>query len=113
MDRLSEDESKIVVKVGDSHLLKTKFGYALILNAEYVVFIKDWQVDRNNYGNEVLLTKEYFIPQKWGDFSDEFEDDEENLHWEHWVHAAKEQSKLVMDEEDEVERPINPVHWTK
>lgn len=79
MDRLSEDESKIVVKVGDSHLLKTKFGYALILNAEYVVFIKDWQVDRNNYGNEVLLTKEYFIPQKWGDFSDEFEDDEENL----------------------------------
>lgn len=65
MDRVSEDENKIVVKVADTHLLKTKFGYALILNANNVVFIKDWQVSQNYFGNEVLLTREYFIPKQW------------------------------------------------
>lgn len=50
MKRVSEDENKIVVKVAGSHLLSTKYGYALILNAEYVVFLKEWQVDKNYYG---------------------------------------------------------------
>lgn len=93
MKRVSDDKNKIVVKVGDSHILKTKFGYALILNAEYVVFIKDWQVDQNYYGNEVLLNKEFFIPKKWGDFSLEFGYEEDNLNWEEWLNTAIAQSE--------------------
>ena len=112
MNRVSEDENKIVVKVGDSHILKTKYGYALILNAEYVVFLKDWQVDQNFYGNEVILTKEYFTPKKWGDFSDNFGYEEENLDWNEWLETAKEQSGTVIDEDGE-ERLANPVHWTR
>jgi hypothetical protein len=41
MSRVSEDENKIIVKVDDSHIVKTRYGYALILNAEYVLFLKE------------------------------------------------------------------------
>ena len=111
MDRVSEDETKIVVKVADSHLLKTKYGFALILNAEHVVFLKDWQVSDNYYGIEVLLTKEYFTPKKWGEFPD-FDYEEENLTWEEWLETAKAQSATETDE-DGYTTKINPVHWEK
>lgn len=109
MNRVNEEETKIVVKVSDSHLLKTKYGFALILDCNHVVFIKDWQVDQNYYGNEVLLTKEYFNVKEWGDFSDEFDSIEENLCWETWLNTAKEQDAFV--DEDGVQ--LNRVNWTR
>lgn len=103
MSRVSEDENKIIVKVDDSHIVKTRYGYALILNAEYVLFLKEWQVDQNYYGNEVLLNKEFFIPKKWGDFSLDFEFEEDNLDWNEWLNTAIAQN----NEED------NEVRWTR
>lgn len=103
MSRVSEDENKIIVKVDDSHIVKTRYGYALILNAEYVLFLKEWQVDQNYYGNEVLLNKEFFIPKKWGDFSLDFEYEEDNLDWNEWLNTAIAQN----NEED------NEVRWTR
>lgn len=103
MNRVSVDEDKIIVKVDDSHIKKTKYGYALILNAEYVLFLKEWQVDQNYYGNEVLLNKEFFIPKKWGDFSLDFEYEEDNLDWNEWLNTAIAQN----NEED------NEVRWTR
>lgn len=91
MDRVSADESKIVVKVGDGHILKTKFGYALILDYNHVVFLKDWQVSDNYFGVEVLLQKEYFIVKEWGTFED-FGEDPENLDFNTWLEAAKAQA---------------------
>ena len=112
MKRVSADEQKIVVKVAESQLVKSKYGYALILNAENVLFLKEWQVDINYFGAEVLLTKEYFIPRKWGDFSDEFEYETDNLEWNTWLEVAKDQSRTQVDE-DGFETLINPVCWTK
>ena len=103
MKRVSEDENKIVVKVADNHIIKTRYGYALILNAEHVLFLKEWQVDQNYYGNEVLLNKEFFIPKKWGDFSLDFEFEEDNLDWNEWLNTAIAQN----NEED------NEVRWTR
>lgn len=103
MSRVSEDENKIIVKVDDNHIVKTRYGYALILNAEYVLFLKEWQVDQNYYGNEVLLNKEFFIPKKWGDFSLDFEFEEDNLNWNEWLNTAIAQN----NEED------NEVRWTR
>ena len=103
MSRVSEDENKIIVKVDDNHIVKTRYGYALILNAEYVLFLKEWQVDQNYYGNEVLLNKEFFIPKKWGDFSLDFEFEEDNLDWNEWLNTAIAQN----NEED------NEVRWTR
>ena len=103
MSRVSEDENKIIVKVDDSHIVKTRYGYALILNAEYVLFLKEWQVDQNYYGNEVLLNKEFFIPKKWGNFSLDFEFEEDNLDWNEWLNTAIAQN----NEED------NEVRWTR
>lgn len=86
-DRVSSDKNTIIVKVADSHLLPTKYGYALILDTTHVVFLKDWQVNRNYYGNEVMLNKDYFIVKEWGQFL-EFEKDEDNLKFETWRKAA-------------------------
>lgn len=106
MDRVSADESKIVVRVGESHILKTKFGYALILDYNHVVFLKDWQVSDNYFGTEVLLQKEYFIVKEWGTFED-FGEDPENLDFNTWLEAAKAQANY----KDEDGEPLNRVRW--
>ena len=107
MDRVSEDEKKIVVKVADEHILSTKFGYALILDASHVVFLKEWQVSKNYYGNEVLLQKDFFNVKEWGDFSNEFENDPEECTFEHFLSIAKEQR----DYKDENGDSVNVVRW--
>lgn len=107
MDRFNADETKIVVRVGDSHLLQTKYGYALILDCSHVVFLKPWQVNCNYFANEVLLDKNYFEVKEWGEHSD-FGENAENLNWETWLDAAKEQSKV-----DEDGLIITPVKWEK
>lgn len=108
MKRVSSDESKIVVKVADVHLKKTKYGYALILDRTHVVFLKDWQVDRNYFGNEVLLQKEYYDIKEWGNH-EEFEDSEDYLSFDGWLKIAYEQDNLVDDEG----MKMNKVRWRK
>lgn len=108
MNRTNEDDTRIVVKVAESHLLKTRYGYGLILDCNHIVWLKDWQVSDNYYGIEVLLTKEYFNVKEWGAF-DEFGEEPDSLNWETWVHTAKEQDALV----DEDGYRMNQVRWEK
>lgn len=108
LNRVSDDKNKIVVKVASEHLLKTQYGYALILNSKQVVFLKEWQVDMNWYGNEVILSRDYFIVKNWGDFPN-FSNEELNNKFEDWLEIAKEQDSLV----DEEGFPINSCHWKK
>lgn len=91
MNRVSEDEHKIVVKMADCHIVETRYGYAIILDAHHVAFVKDWAVSLNWYGNEVMFNKEYFNVKEWGDFSEDFEDDEKACTWESMLEIAKEQ----------------------
>lgn len=88
MKRVNADETKIVVKVDESMLQPTRYGYALILDEKHVVFIKDWQVNINYFGCEVLLTKEYFNVKEWGTW-ESFEDEPQNLEWAEWLRVAK------------------------
>lgn len=88
MKRVNADESKIVVKVDESMLQPTRYGYALILDDKHVVFIKDWQVNINYFGCEVLLTKEYFNVKEWGTW-ESFGDEPQNLEWAEWLRVAK------------------------
>lgn len=90
MDRVSENEEKIVVKVGDNHLIKTFYGYALVLDRTRVVFLKNWQVSQNYYGNEVLIDKNFWNVKVWGEHLD-FSDSDEDLAYESWLNVAKEQ----------------------
>lgn len=106
MKRVSADKNKIVVKVADSHLIPTKFGYALILDRTHVVFLKDWQVNKNFYGNEVLLNKDFFNVKEWGEHQD-FSDEDEALMYEYWLKVAQEQDDAV----DEDGLKINIVKW--
>lgn len=108
MNRVSTSQDRIVVRVGDAHLISTKYGYALILDKNHVVFLKDWQVNQNYFGNEVLLFKEYFDVRQWGDF-EEFDTNEENYKYETWLNAAREQNDAV-DADGEF---INRVRWEK
>lgn len=109
MNRTNADDTKIIVKVADSHILKTRYGYALILDWNHVVFLKDWQVDINYFGNEVLLTKEYWNVKEWGDFSDEFDEEPANLDWATWVEIAKAQDALVNNDGEK----LNRVKWMR
>ena len=102
MNRVSENEEKIVVKVGDNHILETAYGYALILDSKNVVFLKNWQVSRNYYGTEVLLDKNYFNVKKWGNFENLFiEENEEEHKFETWSKAAKLQEQEEVKWEDD------------
>ena len=107
MERVSDDKNKIVVKVADEHIIQTKFGYALILDHSHVVFLKSWQVNNNYYGTEVLLTREYFNIKEWGEHED-FDEEPENLDFNTWLEAAKEQNTV---DKDGVK--LNKVHWEK
>lgn len=108
MNRVNAEETKIVVKVSSEHLIKVKFGYALILDKTHVVFLKDWQVNNNFYGTEVLLTKEYFNVKEWGEYEN-FAASDEFLKFENWVTVAKEQDVL----RDSEGYKLNKVKWEK
>lgn len=92
MNRVSKDGNKIVVKVAENQLIPTKYGYALILDRTHVVFVKSWQVSQNWFGNEVILTKEFFNVKVWGEHND-FLDDSYNLTWDAWKTAAEDQNE--------------------
>lgn len=101
MERVSKDESKIVVKVDANMIKETKFGYALILDMNHVVFLKPWQVSDNYYGVEVLLNNEFWEVKEWGNFTD-YGVNEENYEFDNW--------KAVAIEQQETE---NIVKWEK
>lgn len=104
MNRVSDE--KIVVKVGDSHIIETRYGYALILDRTHVVFLKEWQVSRNYFGNEVLLQKSFFTVKEWGCF-DDFESNEARLNWDYFKNVAMAQDEAV----DEEGFHCNSVRW--
>jgi hypothetical protein len=102
MNRVSEDGEKIVVKVSDAHLLETRYGFGLILDSRHIVWLKENQVSKNYYGNEVIINKGYFNVKEWGDFSNEFESIPENLSFETWKESAIAQQNAGTDVKWEV-----------
>lgn len=106
-ERVNEAEDKICIKVADSNLIKTRYGYALILDTTHVVFVKEWAVNGPiNSTYEVILTKEYFNVKEWGVHEDFFPSDGEELTWEYHLGIAKQQNAV-----DEDGDKINPVRW--
>ena len=106
MDRVSQDETKIVIRVNEENLIKTRYGYAFILDYNHVVFLKDWQVSNNYFGTEVLLQKEYFAIKEWGEH-DNFSKDGD-LTFEHKLMIAKEQAAYISEDGRR-----NIVKWSK
>lgn len=89
VNRISENSDHIVVRVPADRVISTKYGYALILTKNSVLFLKEWQVNKQNKFCEVLLVKEFFKKKFWGNFpscSDNLET------WEEWLCKAKGQS---------------------
>lgn len=108
MKRVSDNKNKIVVKVADNNIIKTAYGYALIIDDKHVVFLKNWQVSQNWFGTEVLLDRNYWNIKEWGNFP-EFIGNEESYDFDKWLKTAEEQDALV----DENDYPINQVKWEK
>lgn len=106
MNRVSDDGQRIVVNVGNSHIMATIYGYALILDNTHVVFLKDWQVSQSCYGIEVLLQKEFFKVKQWGNYVD-FDDMPENLNFENWLEIARSQDAIA----GENGVKLNTVKW--
>lgn len=96
MNRISDDENKIVIKVDDVHLVETKYGFAFILDKTHVVFLKEWQVSRNFFGNEILLDKDYFQIKVWGNHENFLEENEDELTFDKYKEIAKEQKETAV-----------------
>lgn len=97
MNRVSEDGNKIVIRCSLDLLQPTKYGYAFILDAKHVVFIKDWQVSSNWFGNEVMLDRNYYTIKEWGDHSADFEaKDEEDMSFDYYKQVALNQASISL-----------------
>lgn len=93
-NRVNEAKDKIIVKVDDSNLIQTMWGYAVILDATRVVFVKFWQVSHGCEGTEVMLTKQYFNVKTWGNH-DNFGADDEACTWDYWLNVAESQKANI------------------
>ena len=74
---ISDDGNHVVVRLRDSHLLETKYGYGVIVDAKHVIFIKKWQIWGKHHLYRTYLvsfSREYFKVSEWGDFSDRFDE---------------------------------------
>ena len=108
MDRVSKDGSRVVVKVDDDNLVKTPFGYALIIDKHNVVFLKDWAVSQNNYGSEVMLNKTYFKVKQWGNHENFPEKAEKGDYtFDGWKKIASEQQKIPLNGKVEIVQKRN------
>lgn len=96
MNRINDDENKIVIKVDDVHLVETKYGFAFILDKTHVVFLKEWQVSRNFFGNEIILDKDYFQIKVWGNHENFLEENEDELTFDKYKEIAKEQKETAV-----------------
>lgn len=102
---MSDDGNTIIVKVnGNTHLQETKYGQALLLDQHHAVFLKDSEVSRNYFGDEVKLTKDNFKVKEWGDWSKKglIGDSKENHSFNEWKKVASSQQKAG-----------NKVRWEK
>ena len=116
MQRVSDDEEKIVVKVADSRLKKIEYGYKFILDYKRDIYlhIRDCEVSCNYYGNEVLLARSFFKILCSCKFHGLGPKDIENeLTFDYWLEIAKKQSNTTYVEGSCVQIPVNPVFWKK
>ena len=60
MDRVSEDESRVVIRMHEDHLFVSKFGFGLYLDTTNGVWLKKWQASVNKDKTEVMLSKDFF-----------------------------------------------------
>lgn len=98
---VSEDGNTAVIKIAANHVIPTKYGYAVIVDAKRVVFIKHWQVWGTSFkdGSYIIsFNRQYYQVKEWGDHSEEFgeyEDINESSlgNFENLVKLAKEQEE--------------------
>ena len=64
VQQYNPNSDNAIIRVADEHLIKTQYGYGFKTDAEHVVWVKDWQVNQNYYGNFVLANKKYWKEQK-------------------------------------------------
>lgn len=92
MKRINDTRDKVVIKVADCHLLRTQYGFMFLLDNTHVLFLKFWQVDKNYFGNEILIDKDYFKPKEYGQWAD-IEQNDEALNFDFWLKIADEQKE--------------------
>ena len=72
---VSEDGNNAVVKISSNHVIPTRYGYAIIVDAKRVVFIKHWQVWGTSFkdGSYIIsFNRQFYQVKEWGDHSENF-----------------------------------------
>lgn len=108
MNRFDEEKTKICVRISKKLLIKTQYGYALILDRTHVVFLKKWQVCKNLSNAEVLLDIQYFHIKEWG-VHPNHEKEPAKLDFDWWLNLAMTQEYSL----DEQGYKLYPVEWKR
>lgn len=88
---VSADGNKLLVSMGENHVKKTPYGYAVALSENKVAYVKDWQVQTSYRGGQlVLLDKQHFKPTETKYKNPDFEDSKETT-WNDLKKAAQAQ----------------------
>ncbi len=64
VEQYNKNSDNAIIRVSDDHLIKTQYGYGFKTDADNVVWLKDWQVNQNYFGNYVLANKKYWKESK-------------------------------------------------
>ncbi|MBF0747294.1 hypothetical protein IR073_06515 [Gemella sp. 19428wG2_WT2a] len=68
---VSKDNNNAVIKLDKSNVFKTSYGYAVKIDNEHTVFIKNWQIwGETPESYTINFNRQYFKVKKWGDYSD-------------------------------------------
>lgn len=120
---VSEDGNNVVIKIAPNHVIPTKFGFAIIVDAKRVVFIKHWQVWGTSFKDSsyiVSFNRQFYQVKEWGDHSAEFgeyEDINESDmgNFDNLVKLAKKQEEYYngydIDEDGDKVRRSFMWHW--
>ncbi|WP_261372858.1 hypothetical protein [Lactobacillus jensenii] len=88
----------VVVRVAWNNIIKTRYGFAMIIDRNHVVFGKNWQLWGNGQWNEdivVSFNRQFFSIKEFGDF-EEFAEEGDIKSFDDLVEMAKAQEKQDM-----------------
>ena len=95
---VSDDNNHVVVRVAWNNIIKTRYGFAMIIDRNHVVFGKNWQLWGNGQWNEdivVSFNRQFFNIKEFGDF-EEFAEEGDIKSFDDLVEMAKAQEKQDM-----------------
>lgn len=93
---VSKDKNNAVVLVDSMQVMKTKYGYGVVVDDKHTVFVKDWQVWGRNAENKhvvINFNRQYYNVKEWGNYSESWRKKSNLKTFDDVVKLARKQEK--------------------